>query len=181
MPLTTSYGLRLLRCTGTTAATCTVEAGTKPSEASAGQHTFSPIATPGLYAIEVTATAASGVASNPSLTPILLVGKPGAPAAAPTVVPGVGNATVSWEAPAVNPDATGVVDATSYTLRVYTRDGSTLVSTQELSGLGGQGTTESPFTKLVTLVAGAWLLWLQYVLLPAPAAVCALIAATANR
>ena len=119
-----------------------------------GQHTFSTITTAGLYVIEVKATAANGVASDASTTPILLVGKPGAPGK-PTVTPGVGNATLSWEAPAVNPDSTGVVDATSYTLRVYTPDGNTLVSTQELSGLGGQGTEATPFTKLVTLVAGA--------------------------
>ena len=73
MPLATSYGLRLLRCTGTTTATCTEEAGDRTST-SAGAQTFDSITTAGLYAIEVTATAANGVASNPSTTPILLVG-----------------------------------------------------------------------------------------------------------
>ncbi len=159
VPFATGYSLRLLRCTGTVKDTCTEDAGSKPSEANAGQHTFSTITTAGLYVIEVKATAANSVSSDATTTGILLVGKPGAPAK-PTVTPGVGNATFSWEAPAVNPDPTGVVDATRYTLRVYTPDGSTLVSTQELSGLGGQGTGPAPFTKLVTLVAGE-LLWLD--------------------
>ena len=149
MLLAIGYSLRLLRCTGTTAATCTEEAGTK-SSASAGSQTFALISTAGLYAIEVTATAANGVASNPSLTPILLVGKPGAPAA-PTVDPGVGRANVTWTAPAVNPDATGVVEATSYTLQVYAEDDeNTPVSTQALPGVTGPG----PFTQEVTLFAG---------------------------
>lgn len=156
VPLAVSYSLRLLHCTGTTASTCTVEADSKPSETAAGQHTFSSIATPGLYIIAVTATAANDVVSEVATTPLLLVGKPGkvGPAAGPIVAPGVGNATFSWEAPAVNPDATGVVDATRYTLRVYAPDGTTLIATQALSGLGGEGTTAAPFTKLVTLIAG---------------------------
>lgn len=110
--------------------------------------------TPGLYVIEVKATAANNVASDPATTPILLVGKPGAPAAAPSATVGVGNATFSWEAPAVNPDPTGVVDATRYTLRVYSTDGKTLISTQALTGLSGLGTSASPFTKAAILVAG---------------------------
>lgn len=151
-----SYGLRLLRCTGTTAASCTKQAGAKPSEPAAGLHTFAGIATPGLYTLEVTATAANGVASDPSTTPILLVGKPGQvlPPSGPTVAPGVGNATFGWLAPVTNPDPTGVVDATRYTLRVYDTGGTTLISSQALSGLGGEGTVAAPFTKLVTLIAG---------------------------
>lgn len=151
-----SYSLRLLRCTGTEASTCTEEAGSKPSETAAGLHTFSAVSTPGLYVIAVTATAANDVVSEVATTPILLVGKPGkvGPAAGPAVAPGVGNATFSWEAPAVNPDPTGVVDATRYTLRIYGTDGTTLLTTQALSGLGGEGTSAAPFTKLVTLIAG---------------------------
>lgn len=114
------------------------------------------MATPGLYVIEVTATAANGVPSDPATTPILLVGKPGAPVAAPSVTVGVGNATFSWEAPAADPDPTGVVDTTRYTLRVYFNDGKTLVSTQALSSMDGLGTSASPFTKAVILVAGKW-------------------------
>ncbi|PRW20918.1 fibronectin type III domain-containing [Chlorella sorokiniana] len=150
-PYATSYDLRLLRCTGTTAATCTVQIDTKSSQTSAGQHTFGSISNPGLYVIEVKATAANGVASNAATTPILLVGKPSAPAK-PTVTAGVGNVTLSWTAPTSNPDPTGVVDATSYTLRAYSTDGATLINTQALEGVSGQG----PFSKTVTLVAGTW-------------------------
>ncbi|PRW20837.1 Ig-like domain repeat [Chlorella sorokiniana] len=156
VPYAVTYDLVLLRCTGTTPSTCTEEADAKSSQTSAGQHTFGSVSAPGLYAIAVTASAANGVASDASTTPMLLVGKPGAPAAGPTVTVGVGNATFSWEAPAVNPDATGVVDPTRYTLRVYTTDGSTLIHTQALSGLGGQDTSAAPYSKLVTLVAGTW-------------------------
>lgn len=161
MQFAVSYSLRLLLCTGTQPSTCTVEAGSKPSETAAGLHTFSSIATPGLYAIEVSATAANEVVSEVATSPMLLVGKPGkvGPAAGPSVTAGVGNGTFSWEAPAVNPDATGVVDATRYTLRVYDVDGTTLLTTQALSDLNGDGSAATPFTKVVTLIAGEQAVW----------------------
>lgn len=153
-----SYSLRLLLCTGTQASTCTVEAGSKPSETAAGLHTFSSIASPGLYAIEVTAKGANDVVSEVATTPMLLVGKPGqvGPVAGPSVTAGVGNASFSWEAPTINPDATGVVDATRYTLRIYDVDGTTLLTTQALDDLNGDGSAATPFTKVVTLIAGEW-------------------------
>lgn len=156
MDVAVAYSLRLLRCTGTTADTCTVEADTKPDMGTAGEHIFKDV-TPGLFLIDVSSTAANGVASDRAATPLLLVGRPGR---AQWVISGaaqggVGEATLAWLSPALNPDPTGVVDGTKYTLKVYTPDGATLVKTLQLTDPSGQGSEAEPFTKLVTLLAGA--------------------------
>lgn len=76
-------------------------------------------------------------------------------AAAPlatVVTPSPLKVTVSWQAPAVNPDPLGIVSATAYSLEIW--NAAVLIDTKPLTGAGGGGSVSSPYVLDVPVPAG---------------------------
>ena len=132
-----------------------IAAGSREGLTSAGAYSFNAVATAGLYKMSVTVQADNGVSSDAAVSSPLLLGMPSTPSLSGSIVPGVGTVTLKWLQPGTNPDPSGVVDTTRYTLRVYSSPGGALTRTLELTGYSGDGlAAATAYTKVVTLLAG---------------------------